>query len=669
MKANLIVLLILMGFVLPSFNPVKGNSPDKPVISLMVWDGKAIEGSKSAEFILYQTGTFIPELTVYIETGGTARNGYDYSLRKNILMRNPRTSIRIRPVEDLVYTGNKSLTITLVPNEAYVIDPENASKTIIIEDAEMPVVQFSTPYSTIPEFAPGSVDLVLSETYSNDIKVDYTISGILAKNSIGEYKLTSGSIVIPAGSTVETVALETDGNIPGDDESLYIEITNADLANIGLNNRHYYTLIKDDSNVKRSPLFDKIYGVILGSRGGSSLGAVVELYHDIDVIEKLYGVFNEFIPYNHYSGFWSHPAGATEDGIERQKSIGIAIIEKQDRINAEELVNVWLRDYDISKMENMTQPYDRTLLAYVRWGIPVEELPNSIFGMPHDLGGNIHLTARVFHPIPIINAGDPDGAIEDTYEVGRIYYEDENDSAFSWGSFYNAALSLALLPGATVESVIETALENYAIPEIRTEIELGLAIADKYTDPMDRGFRDEINAMYTDPGSPYNADNRMTRYPHSSIFENVTVSFAILKLTGGNVEQAVMVANNRGRDTDCTAASAGALAGALTGTSTIPDTWIEYLEEGTRLNPYTNSHMTNKATALGLYRALNSKLNRLSVEVVAAEVKYGNDIPEDIVKKKKYLDIMADILELQDGQPSGHQGEKNYPVSDRQVNK
>ena len=82
-----------------------------------------------------------------------------------------------------------------------------------------------------------------------------------------------------------------------------------------------YTVTNDDGKVLRSPIYDKIYGILLGSRGGSSLGAVVEGVGRMEDIEKLYGVFNEFLPCNHYDVSWSHPAGGTEDGIERQKCI------------------------------------------------------------------------------------------------------------------------------------------------------------------------------------------------------------------------------------------------------------------------------------------------------------------------------------------------------------
>jgi ADP-ribosylglycohydrolase len=636
-KIFFLIILFTIGFDMKSI----GQDIKKPMLSLMVWDEKAIEGSDRAELKLFQIGAVNPDLEVNFAISGTARNGYDFRIRNNIRMNNAQVSLIIKPVDDFLIEGDETVTITLLADTAYSIDPKNAVKTIIIQDNELADVQFLLPCSSESESSQGNVRLTLSKAASADVKIVYKISGTLVQNCTEDYKFSSGTLVIPAGSTEETIPLNIiNDNIAEDDETIIIEIVNATNANIGLNEKHYYTIINDDGIVPRSSIYDKIYGIILGSRGGSSLGAVVEGVGQIDEIEKLYGTFNEFLPCNHYDIYWSHPAGGTEDGIERQKGICTAIIEKKDRINAGDLMKVWVRDFEIKDMYFMTQPYDKTLLANTKWGCTPEEFPSTKYGgMPDDLGDHIHLTARVFHPIPIINAGDPESAIEDTKEIGRIYYENKNDDAFAWGGVYNAAISLAMLPGATVNSVIEDALK-YATSEIRTEIEYGLSIAGKYSDPMDRRFREELNKMYEDPNSPYCAEKRITKYIVSSIYENVTCSFAIFKASKGNVELAVKIANNRGRDTDCTAASAGGLAGALTGTVTIPKEWIEYLEKGIKDNPYTNSHMPNKATAQALYSALQNKLKRMAEELTVAEKKYGKKLPHDITKKKTYLDLM-----------------------------
>jgi hypothetical protein len=223
--------------------------------------------------------------------------------------------------------------------------------------------------------------------------------------------------------------------------------------------------------------------------------------------------------------------------------------------------------------------------------------------------------------------------------MGKLYYEDPDDDAFKWGAVYNAAMALAMLPDATVESVIEGALA-YATPEIEEELRYVLAITEKYEDPMNRDFWQELTDVYMVPGSKYNAFDRIEKYPNSSIYENVGYSFALFKATNANVKQSVLIATNRGYDADCTAASAAALCGALTGTSTIPADWIVTLDSGIANNPYTNAHFTNKATADGLYRALQSKVSRMEDEYESLKSNNKSGSKEDLTKQKDYIKLM-----------------------------
>lgn len=643
--ALMFVILNALTFLMVSCVSTTAQTNEKPTISLLVWDDIARESDCEPGVIyLYRDGGDpAEEIVVYYEISGTAKNGYDFSIRDNIRLRaigqntnrggwgiQPQTELRIKPIDDDLLEGDETVTIKLKPNENYILDQRNVQGTIVFKDNEIPDVQFQSTSSEGLEANKGLVEILLSNPSNDDVKIKYEISTKLAPNAKDIVKSTKGEIKIPSGKVNGSVELGIiDNNTPEDDKTIIVEIIEVENGNIGLTKKHFYNIKNDDGIVSRSALYDKMHGVLLGSRGGSSLGAVVEWCGQIEQIEKLYGTFHEFLPFNHYDISWTHPMGATEDGIERQKCIATAIIEKQDRINANDLAEVWKRDFVIENMENMTQPYDRILTAYLNWGYDLNDLPNHPkFGMPYDLGEHIHLTARVFHPIPLINAGDPEGAIEDTKKIGLLYYIDENDDAFAWGGLYNAAIALALMPDATINSVIDEALK-YATPEMRKEIEAGQKIADKYMDnPMARGFRDEINDMYENPQSPYYVNNRIERYRGSSIYENVTCAFAILKLTQGNVDLAIKVANNRGRDTDCTAASSGALAGAFTGTSTIPQSWIKTLNSGMLENPYTVSHLSNESTAQAIYRALVTKLNKIEKN------------PAKSQKESNYLDLM-----------------------------
>lgn len=366
---------------------------------------------------------------------------------------------------------------------------------------------------------------------------------------------------------------------------------------------------KGKADSSRPGLFDKIYGCLAGSRIASAMGAVVEGW-DMDKIVNKYGVFDKLIAYHHYNVDWDHPAGSTEDGIERQKLMCTAIIEKQDRITAEDLVKTWVKVLDPNKMKYMTEAFDRELLAHAKSGtVPAWEL-GGLSKHPH-----LNTTARSFHAIALINACDIDGVIRDVYEIGRVYQPAYSDS-YPWGAAYNAAVVHAMRPDATVDSVIETALK-YSAPEIRKEIQNGLGIAKKYKQPLD--MRRELNEAYTKKDSPYYANARMKTYHASSIYETVTKALAVFYATKGNVKDAIIVAVNFGRDTDCLGASAAGLAGAFSGTPTIPAEWIEAVEQGTRNNPYTNSRMTIKETAEGMYSALKNKVRKIKNYVTLME--------------------------------------------------
>ncbi len=110
-------------------------------------------------------------------------------------------------------------------------------------------------------------------------------------------------------------------------------------------------------------LFDKVYGCIAASRIGSSMGTLTEGW-SVARIEEVYGKV-EFLkdqpprrtePVRRRAQawseryFWHYPyemkAGETEDGIERQKLICTAIIEKKGRITAYDLAQIVIRDVD-----------------------------------------------------------------------------------------------------------------------------------------------------------------------------------------------------------------------------------------------------------------------------------------------------------------------------------
>jgi ADP-ribosylglycohydrolase len=365
----------------------------------------------------------------------------------------------------------------------------------------------------------------------------------------------------------------------------------------------------DANNVQpnhSSGLFDKIYGCIAGAYIGSAFGVSVEGW-DRSRIASQYGLLQDLQPRPFRKG--SFPPGTTEDGMERQKYMYLAIIEKKDRITADDLVGSWLKVMTNEKLEGMnymTEQFDRDLMEIARAGtVPARRLGEK--GYPH-----LNAPIRCFHPIALINACDEAGAIKDMQDILRVYQPAESDG-YEWGKPYMAAVAHALRADATVDSVIETALK-YASADIKKEIQAGLDAVDKINDPINerkeiyKGFAKIYNKQ-TDTGSNAGA------YPQSRAHECATMALSFFKAVKGNVKDGIILAANNGRDADCNTAATGGLCGAFSGTKTIPAEWIETVDAATKKNPYTNSQLTIEETAKGMYAALQSKAKKMSAYV------------------------------------------------------
>jgi ADP-ribosylglycohydrolase len=336
------------------------------------------------------------------------------------------------------------------------------------------------------------------------------------------------------------------------------------------------------------------------------MGAAVEGWSR-ERIKETYGFLDRLLPYRHYGAYtdWQRPPGTTEDGIERQRLIATAIIEKQDRILARDLVAVWVRDLDPEKMVYKQERFDRSLLEMAKTGVPACELGRlSPFMNQISMG-------RASHPIGLINAGDPQSAADDSFEVGRVYAR-ETAIALRWAALYNAAIAEACKPDATVESVVETArrFSRYraeasslyaAYDTTEGTLARALDLAAKHDDPM--AMRDEFYEFY-EGGQHF-------VYSMSDAGEIVSKGLAVFVITRGNPKEAILTAVNFGRDTDCLAAVAGGLSGALSGTAAIPPEWIAQVNEATGQDLYTNSRRTIEETADGLFGAFAARRKRL----------------------------------------------------------
>lgn len=343
-------------------------------------------------------------------------------------------------------------------------------------------------------------------------------------------------------------------------------------------------------------LKEKFLGCICGCHIGSAMGAPVEGMTYEEIRDK-YNFVEDFLPYQHYGNGWDREPGTTEDGVERQKLMITAIMEKKDRVTAEDVRAAWVKYANPNAGGWVSEPFEGTLLAMAKSGIPATDL-----GRYCDYAG-LNSFARACHAIGLINAGNTLTAKEDVLQVGQLY-QTANSRGLQWACVTGVAIAEATKPEATVDSVIGAIYDSCDPDIVLKELDEQLKKTVKYHDILE--LREYYDQVYNGIGMPY---------PFSYANEVVTKGITIFKMVNGNTKEAILAGVNMGRDTDCVAAVAGGVAGALDGAKSIPVKWIEQLDYATSINPYTNSRRTLQESADGLYNAFQCRLRKAQAYV------------------------------------------------------
>ncbi|MGQ7889934.1 ADP-ribosylglycohydrolase family protein [Paenibacillus sp. WC2504] len=356
-------------------------------------------------------------------------------------------------------------------------------------------------------------------------------------------------------------------------------------------------------------LKEKFYGCIAGTYVGAAMGAPVEgMSHQ--EIEAKYGVLNTLLPYERNNNGWIREAGTTEDGVERQKLMTTAILAKQDRVNAEDIRSIWVRDIKPNAGGMITEPFENTLLAVAKSGIPARDI-----GKYCDYAG-LSSASGSCQPIGLINAGDVRNAVADAFEIGQLY-QTSKSYAVRWAGVSAAAIASATKPGATVDSVIGDIFRYCDYTDLALKIDGNKYgyLRDNVIQELDSGLkrtahckdfgelREAFDKIYYGCGVPY---------CNSFANEALTKAICILRLVNGNAYEAILAGVNMGRDTGAVAAIAGGLAGALKGAGSISAELIKQVDDATSLNPYTNNERTIQEQADGLYRAFHARLQKIN---------------------------------------------------------
>lgn len=355
-------------------------------------------------------------------------------------------------------------------------------------------------------------------------------------------------------------------------------------------------------------LFNKIHACIAASWIGSSMGAITEGL-TVEEIKEKYGILKELLPFTRKGKHFRRPGGPyytyktderepgmTEDGIERQKLITLAIAAKNDRIFIDDYAKSFLENIKPEYFGYLTEPTDEIFYKMLKGGVSSSSV--GLFSWWPGLGA----IARSIHPIGIINACNPIQAAEDAKNIARLV-----QPAHGLGLHYSVAVSAsiaqALSPSANVDSVVETAI-SVVRKEVRDEILEAIALT--------KGRKDiwELRKVLQD---------KYGKQDHRMGHVLLGTAFAIFVYVKGNPKEAIIAGANIGIDTDCVSAVSAGLCGALNGTKDIPDEWIHTVNQAAKNNEKTVCNWDTEETALVLMKALKFNLKRLKKQISDVE--------------------------------------------------
>ncbi|MHC4480371.1 MAG: ADP-ribosylglycohydrolase family protein, partial [Planctomycetota bacterium] len=196
------------------------------------------------------------------------------------------------------------------------------------------------------------------------------------------------------------------------------------------------------------------------------------------------------------------------------------------------------------------------------------------------------------------NALSAELAWRDLHHVGLVL-QPPAGSGLEWAGLVAAVIAAACDPEVDFERALEAGLA-FVGGAIRAEVERALEIAEHASEPL--AMREEFERHYSGRG---------TVYAMSQANEIVSKAMAVVSATVGCARESILTAVNFGRDTDCLAAVAGGISGALSGARDLPAEWIAQLDAATEANPHTCLKLSVRDQASIVTEALDKERERL----------------------------------------------------------
>jgi ADP-ribosylglycohydrolase len=298
-----------------------------------------------------------------------------------------------------------------------------------------------------------------------------------------------------------------------------------------------------------SLLRDKVYGCILAGAIGNAMGSPVEgrSYRDIDQ---------------------QYPGGITTvldpKRLEGEDDNQMAMLLVETFIERDGLP-VAARHFGRTWKERLNRDHFYPLCMGNAYDLIRQGWDPRITGHWSVVTGS---TVMCMEPVGIFHLGDPEFAAIDATAISYMYQRGLDVVA---ATILAATVAEALRPDATVDSVLQAALDAAPSDRLRTfderpfqsahdYLQACLEIADKYDDVL--AARAELY-------------DKCLLYHLIDPLELWGFALAMFKIARGDVRQAAIGGTNIGRDSDTIAGRAAMLSGALRGAGSIPADWVQ----------------------------------------------------------------------------------------------
>jgi hypothetical protein len=227
----------------------------KPMVQFVLTTSAGAEDVGTDSMIIEINEAMDVDVTVdYAVTSGTATgSGTDYTLTAGtatILAGDTTATITFTVNNDTDLEATEDFVVTLSnPNNATIGTNNTHTYSINDNDAArnvgFTVTSGSGSEGTTSILAGLTLDLV---DYSNDITIDYSVTGGTATGSGTDYTLASGTATITSSQTTTNISITiNDDVIDESNETIIVTLSNPTNANLTANNTFTYTILDNDA--------------------------------------------------------------------------------------------------------------------------------------------------------------------------------------------------------------------------------------------------------------------------------------------------------------------------------------------------------------------------------------------------------------------------------------